>query len=286
MRLGVGLDLSTEDPDEMARQYVQAGYGAAVCPPVSLEQPDRMRQIQTAFARRDVLLAEIGVWNNMLAADPAQRAANLQANVNSLSIAEEMGIPCCVNIAGSFHPTYWDGPHARNLTDEAFEAVVENVRYVIDAVKPKRSKFCIETMPWAVPDSPNSYLKLVASVSREAFGVHLDPVNWINSPERYFNNATMLKESFDLLGKWIVSCHAKDISLDRRLTVHLDEVRPGLGNLDYALYLRLLARLPENISLIIEHLPQSEYALARDHILEVAVKTGVSFHHPAGLAQP
>ena len=282
MRLGVGLHLSTEDPEQIAWQYARAGYGAAVCPPISLEQPDRMQQIRTAFSKQDVLLAEIGVWNNMLVADPAQRAANLAANVNSLSIAEEMGIPCCVNIAGSYDTFQWDGPHPKNITEEAFDATVENARYVIDAVKPKRARFCIETMPWAVPDSPRVYHRLVEAVSREAFGVHLDPVNWINSPYRYFNNAALLEESFELLGKWIVSCHAKDILLDKRLTVHLDEVRPGKGNLDYSLYLRLLSRLSEDISLIIEHLPQEEYPLARDHIMSVAAGTGVAFHFPKG----
>ena len=66
MRLGVGLDTHSDDPEEIARAYVDAGYSAAVCPPVSLDQPERIRAVQAAFARRDVMLAETGAWNNML----------------------------------------------------------------------------------------------------------------------------------------------------------------------------------------------------------------------------
>ena len=57
--------------------------------------------------------------------------------------------------------------------------------------------------------------------------VHLDPVNMICSPQRYFNNAAFLRECFAKLGPYIKSCHAKDILLRDTLTVHLDEMRPG-----------------------------------------------------------
>ena len=58
MRLGVSLDTPSDDPEEIARTYVDAGYSAAVCPPVSLDQPERIRALRETFARHDVLLAE------------------------------------------------------------------------------------------------------------------------------------------------------------------------------------------------------------------------------------
>lgn len=277
MRLGVGLYLDTDDPEEMVRSYVAAGYSAAVCPPVSLEHPEHMRLVREAFERWDVQLAEVGVWNNMLDADPEQRAANVQANITALTVAEEMGARCCVNIAGSYHSTCWDGPHQRNLSEEAFDATVENVRRIIDSVRPKTTHYSLETMPWSIPDSPDSYLRLIQAIDRPAFGVHLDPVNLINSPARYFDNAGLLRECFAKLGPWIVSCHAKDILLREQLTVHLDEVRPGLGELDYGVYLRELSRLPGDVPLILEHLPQEQYPPAQAYLLSVAQQAGVTF---------
>jgi sugar phosphate isomerase/epimerase len=280
MRLGVELDTHSDDPEAIARAYVDAGYSAAVCPPVSLDHPERIRALREAFARHDVMLAEVGVWNNMLDPDPAQRAANVEANVHALALADELGVLCCVNIAGSFNPAHWDGPHPRNLSEEAFELTVQNVRQIIDTVKPKRTFYTLETMPWVIPDSPDSYLKLIEAVDRPMFGVHLDPVNLINCPARYYHNADFLRECFSKLGPWIVSCHGKDIIMRDQLTVHLDEVRPGLGALDYKVFLQELSHLTRDVPLILEHLPQEEYPAAREYVVGVAAEIGLSFHMP------
>jgi sugar phosphate isomerase/epimerase len=80
-----------------------------------------------------------------------------------------------------------------------------------------------------------------------------------------------LRDCFAKLGPWIKSCHAKDITLAPRLTVHLDEARPGLGGLDYPTFLRELRRLDSEIPLLLEHLPNAdEYVLAADYIRSIA----------------
>lgn len=282
MRLGISLEVKSEDPDDIARAYVAAGYSAAVCPPVSLDQPERIAAIRRAFKRHDVLLAETGVWNNMLDPDPDRRAANVAANAQALAVADEVGVLCCVNIAGSFHPTNWDGPHPHNLSAEAFDLTVDNVRQIIDQVQPRRAYYTLETMPWVIPDSIESYLRLIQAIDRSMFRVHLDPVNLINCPSRYYDNAGFLRDCFAQLGQWIISCHGKDILMHEQLTVHLDEVRPGLGALDYGVFLQELNNLPGDIPLIIEHLPQEDYPPARKYILGVAQANGLRFNLPDG----
>jgi sugar phosphate isomerase/epimerase len=284
MRLGASLEIGSDDPEEIARAYAAAGYGAAVCPPLALEQGERIRAIRGAFRRYDVVLAEVGVWNNMLHPDPDRRAANVEANIHALALADEVGALCCVNIAGSFHPAHRDAPHPRNLSDEAFELTVQNVRRIIDAVMPRRALYTLETMPWMIPDSVDSYLGLIEAVDRPMFGVHLDPVNLINCPSRYYGNAELLRECFAKLGPWIVSCHGKDILLREQLTVHLDEVRPGQGALDYKVFLQELSHLPGDVPLILKHLPPEQDPAARDYVVGVAVQAGLSFHSPRGAA--
>ena len=280
MRLGVGLSIPSDDPDTIARTYVQAGYSAAICPAVTLDQPERIRAIRDVFHKHDVLLAEMGVWNNMLHPDPDIRAANLQANIECLAIADEVGVRCCVNIAGSFSPDHWDGPHPKNLSEEAYTLTVQNVRQILEAVKPRRTVYSLETMPWVIPDSIESYQRLIDSIDHPKFGVHLDPVNMINSPNRFYNNAGFLRECFARLGESIVSVHAKDIRMAPELTVHLQEVRPGLGALDYVTFLTEMSKLPVDTPFILEHLPKEEYLPAQAYVLEVANKIGVSFYEP------
>jgi len=278
VRLGGPVFVRTKDPEELARAHRKLGYRAAYCPNVPLGDADLLRAHREAFARHDVVLAEVGRWCNLMEADPEKRRKNLENVTQGLALAEAIGARCCVDIAGSFHPTSWFGPHPDNLSPRFFDAAVENARKIIDAVKPKRAKFCYEMMGWAIPDSVESQLRLLKAVDREAFGVHLDPCNLINCPERFYRNTDLLHECFDKLGRWIVSCHAKDLAWDIEMNIHFREVRPGLGSLDYATFLKRLAALPQEPPLMLEHLGSApEYDQAREHLFQVGKDAGISF---------
>jgi sugar phosphate isomerase/epimerase len=278
IRLGGPIFVKSDDPEELALAHRKLGYGAAYCPRVDLKDPARIRAVKDAFAKHDVVIAEVGRWVNLLDADTEKRAANLKLVTDGLAVADEVGALCCVDIAGSYSTKEWFGPHPDNLSPRFFDAAVENARNIIDAVKPKRAKFSYEVMGWAVPDSADSYLKLIRAIDRKAFAVHLDPCNVVNSPERFYRNTDLLNECFDKLGPWIVSCHAKDLTWDVEMNVHFREVRPGAGSMDYCTYLRRLAALPQQPPLMLEHLPSAEeYDKARAHILELGGKLGVHF---------
>lgn len=278
IRLGGPLFNASGDPDELARAHRDQGYRAAYCPNVGLDQPDRIRAFRDAFQRHGVVIAEVGRWVNLLDADASKRAANLKLVTDGLALAEEIGAFCCVDIAGSFNPTVWYGPHPDNLSKRFFDAAVENARKIIDAVKPRHAKFCFEMMGWALPDSADSCLRLLRAVDRKAFGVHLDPANLVNSPARFYRNAHLINDCFDKLGRWIVSCHAKDLAWEIEMNVHFREVRPGLGSLDYSTFLRRLAQLPHQPPLMLEHLSTAEeYDAARQYIVAKGSGLGVRF---------
>jgi sugar phosphate isomerase/epimerase len=276
VRLGGPLSLDSADPEAIAKAHREAGYSAAYCPPASLNDSGHIRAIEKAFARQDVVLAEVGRWVNLLDADPAKRAANLKQVTEGLALADAVGARCCVDIAGSYSKEAWYGPDPRNFSREFFDAAVENARAIIDAVKPGRSRFCYEMMGWAIPESPDRYLELIRAVDRPAFAVHLDPCNLVNCPERFYRNTDLLNECFDKLGKHIVSCHAKDLSWEVEMNIHFKEVRPGAGSLDYVTYLKRLGTLPQQPPLMLEHLPSAEeYDRARRHLINLARESNV-----------
>ncbi|MBI4585849.1 MAG: hypothetical protein HY717_17710 [Planctomycetes bacterium] len=133
-------------------------------------------------------------------------------------------------------------------------------------------------MGWALPDSPDAYLRLIKAVDREAFAVHVDVCNLVNSPSRFYRNGELIQEVFDKLGRWIVSCHAKDLAWDVEMNIHFREVRPGAGHIDYPAYLKQVAGLPHDAPLMLEHLPNAvEYDQARQHLFELGKKIGVHF---------
>jgi sugar phosphate isomerase/epimerase len=275
---GLSRDPKKSDPEELAAAHRKLGYRAAYCPAVTLDDKDRIRDITTAFAKHDVIIAEVGRWVNLLAADTTEREANLAKVTEGLALADAVGARCCVDIAGSFNPQSWHGPHPDNLSPKFFDATVENARKIIDAVKPKRARFCYEMMGWSLPDSADSYLRLIKAIDREGFGVHLDPCNILNSPSRFYHSGDVINECFDKLGPWIVSCHAKDLTWDIEMNLHFREVPLGEGTLDYTTYLKRLAALPADVPLMIEHMKGAEeYDKCRRYLFDLAPKIGVRF---------
>jgi sugar phosphate isomerase/epimerase len=278
IRFGGPIFLKSDDPDALAREHRRLGYSAAYCPGVKLQDTEKIRAIEKAFAAQNVAIAEVGAWNNMLDPDPAKREANLKSVSERLALADAIGARCAVNIAGSYNPKIWYGPHNQNFSRKFFDATVENVRRVVDAVKPKRTRFALEMMGWALPSGPDEYLDLIKAVDRKSFGVHLDICNGINSPARFYGNAAFIEECFRKLGRYIVSCHAKDLEWVVGMNVHFKEVIPGRGELDYRAYLLGMAGLPNDAPLMIEHLKGAEeYDEARNHILKVGRDLGLAF---------
>ena len=277
MILGGYVFKKYSDPESWAAAVKSYSYGAAYCP-IGIEADDgEVKAYAQAAEQAGIVIAEVGAWSNPISPNEETRLQAQELCKKSLALADEIGACCCVNIAGSRSADGWYYPHPDNLTEETFDMIVEVVRDIIDAVKPVRTFYALETMSWIFPDSPESYFRLMKAIDRDRLGVHFDPVNMICSPNRFFNNAAFLRDCFEQLGPYVKSCHAKDIALGARMTVHLDEVRPGLGALDYKTFLRELERWAPKAPLMIEHLEtEEEYALATDFIRSTAGEAGVA----------
>jgi sugar phosphate isomerase/epimerase len=278
IRLGGPIFLKSDDPRELAREHRRLGYSAAYCPPTKAADTPRIRATEQAFAAENVVIAEVGAWCNMLDPDAAKRRQNLDYVTERMALADAVGARCCVDYAGSFNPKIPWGPDPKNLSAEFLDATVENCRKIIDAVKPTRSVFSIEMMGWNLPDSPDAYLDLIRAVDRKRFAVHMDVCNGINSPRKFYANGKFIAECFSKLGRWIVSCHAKDLQWVPELNVHFLEVIPGRGSLDYAEYLKQIARLSVDAPLMLEHLKTpDEYNEGHAYIEKVGHEAGVTF---------
>src|SRR5689334_8300055 len=113
VRLGGPVFLKSEDPVELAKEHRRLGYSAAYCPNVKLDDRERQRGIEKAFAAENVVIAEVGAWKNMLDPDSGKRKENLAYVVERCAITEAVGARCCVDIAGSYNPDVWYGMHPR-----------------------------------------------------------------------------------------------------------------------------------------------------------------------------
>ncbi|MCU6791793.1 sugar phosphate isomerase/epimerase [Paenibacillus sp. WQ 127069] len=257
MRIGGQVFVEQQNPENWALALKEAGFRATPFPiRTEAEQKDLEDYVKQANLY-DIKISEVGAWSNPLSRDEEQRKQAISYCIQRLELAEHIGAQCCVNIAGS-RGLKWDGPDPDNFSTATFDLIVETTREIIDAVKPERTVYALEMMPWIFPDSADSYLALIKAIDRKGFGVHFDPVNIVISPRIYYRTGELIRDFFSKLGPYIRNCHAKDIVLRDHLTLHFDEVLPGQGNLDYRVLLSELNKLHPDIALTIEHLKTNE----------------------------
>ena len=279
MRLGGTVTGAWKTPEEWEALLVQSRF-RAVTAPFDCRTP---REVTGALleicARHDVMIAEVGVWKNLFDPDPARAAEAMAYAKGQLALAEETGVPCCVNIAGTASEAGWDAADRSNFTDETYGRIVDSVRQILDSVRPRRAYYCLEPMPWMVPDSPEGYLQLIRDVDRPQFGAHMDFVNMINCPRRYLAPEAFIEKCFATLSGHIKSTHIKDIRMHpTNLTALLYECAPGEGALDYAQVLRIMDRhLPADAPVLLEHMDTFEaYAAAYDYVFAAAARAGTA----------
>jgi sugar phosphate isomerase/epimerase len=266
----------TSDPERWVGLVKKEGYSASYCPVQPGADDATIRSYENAAKKAGIIISEVGAWSNPISKDDKIRHEAIKKCKDSLALADQIGAQCCVNISGS-RGDVWDGPDPDNFSKDTFDLIVQTTREIIDAVKPLRTFYTLETMPWIFPDSPDSYLELMKAIDRKQLAVHLDPVNMISSPRRYYSNGAFIRECFEKLGPYIKNCHAKDIRLTDELTVHLDEVLLGTGGLDYYVFLKELSKL-KDIPLMLEHLEtEEEYKQAASNVRKIGASAGIEF---------
>ena len=91
MRLGGQVFVDSADPEVVAKAHREAGYRAAFAPwGLRLAETERIAAIREAYAGQDVVIAEVGVWNNLMDPDEGKRKANIEAMKEGLALAEEL----------------------------------------------------------------------------------------------------------------------------------------------------------------------------------------------------
>lgn len=258
MLLGISSCLEHSSPEDWAAKHVALGLKCVNFPVDYLAGEDVYMAYKEAADKAGLVIAEVGVWRNTLAADPEERAHWIDYAINQLRMADRIGAICCVNVVGTPYGPRWDGGYRENFSSELWTMAVEMIQQIIDTAQPKHTLFCIESMPWMIPSNPDEYLRLIKDVNRPQFGAHLDVVNMITSPERYFFNDKFLDECFAKLKGHICSCHLKDINLKEEYTFQLQECACGEGTLDIKRYIRLAEAENPDMPMIIEHLTTDE----------------------------
>ena len=277
MRLGGPVFKKVGSVKELVGLHQKMGYGAAYTK--YIEDPAERDEYKKAFAEADIVLAELGAYGiNILDTDTKLRQKNIDSICERLEHADAMGARCCVMHGGSIETGGWGKANPLNLSEKSFYETVKIIQSIIDKVKPSFTKLVMETESYLFPDSPEIYARFIEVIDRSEFAVHLDPVNIIASPRRYYYNDQFIKRCFALLGPNIVSCHAKDLNMAPIYpTIKIDETFIGDGIINYDVYLREIEKLNPCPTLMIEHLNENQLEKGLKFIFKKADDLGIVF---------
>ena len=101
MILGISSPLRHRSPREWAAKHKALGLEAVVFPVDHLAGEEAVMAYKAAADEAGLSIAEVGVWRNTLAADPAERRRWTEYAIGQLRMADAIGASCCVNVVGT-----------------------------------------------------------------------------------------------------------------------------------------------------------------------------------------
>ena len=242
-----------------------------------------MREVRAVLEEHDVVVFEVAGYCNMLHTDEAKRQANLKRLARAIEAADKIGCRMVGTITGSRNPEteeYGDNyaVHPDNWTLETWKLTIAGIRQILDDTAGMQAALGMEAQVTTNLDGPLAHRRLMDDIGSDRVKVNLDPTNMCHL-HNHFHTSALIDECFDLLGEDIYGCHAKDtFVLPHSQTVHVQEVCPGRGRMDYGLYLARLSRLEWSRSLLPEHIPADQFPEAYAYIRKVAAEVGVAIH--------
>lgn len=279
MRLGAYILRPYRNAEEYIALLREKGYRAAYCPEYiqSVHQQAEIDELKSGLHANDITLAEVGTWVNPLSPDRKEREAAEALLIERLALADALEARCCVNVIGSMSKEYWYAPCAQNYTDAFLEAAVSVYQKIIDAVDVKNTRMTFEVMPYCLLDDTQGYLRFLKALDRpQQTGVHLDFANMLHDPRTYYGHRAIFRDAVERLGPQLASVHVKDLRLDpQALNTQIHEVELGCGGLDLGCVLDALAALPDEIPVMLEHLPDERaYDRSAAHLRALADERG------------
>jgi sugar phosphate isomerase/epimerase len=244
---------------------------------------DKCTTIRNTFRDHNLPICCISGYTNIIHPDKDERARRVGYLKEIIKHAQYLGSPYVISETGTYNTESDWVHHEKNKTEEGFEECRKVIADLSQFAYDHGAVFLLETYVNNVVGSVEETVKMFAQVDHPGLGLLMDPTNYFES-HNIDKMDQILHQVFDTLQDKIKIGHAKDVkrSGDDKAEKHADigdadaleshtfrgvgEIElpaPGLGSLNYDLYLKLLARKHPNIPMIIEHLEESDVPRAK-----------------------
>jgi sugar phosphate isomerase/epimerase len=239
--------------------------------------------IRRTFRDHNLPICCISGYTNIVHPDPGVRAARLSHLRQIITHARFLGTPYVISETGTFDPDSDWVAHPANATERGWDDCREVISELARHAHDHGAVFVLETYVNNVVGSIAQTLRMFNEVNHPGLGLLMDPANYFEAHNIDRMDAT-LNAVFDALGDRILIAHAKDVKragadksekhsdignrdaaegLTFRGVGEIELPAPGLGELNYDLYLARLGKIHPNIPIIVEHLDEADAPRAK-----------------------
>ena len=287
------------DIDETIRRIKKDGF-SCVQLDVSFKDCDAAKEyltkekanlIRDKFRDANLPIVAISAYTNLIHHDPEKKKANLDYMKMIMERALDLGCPYVASETGTKNlesDWVWD---EANETELAYEETAEAIAEIVKFGKEVGATYIVENYVNNVIGSIEQLQRLFSDINMPNLKLICDPTNYFTE-ELMHDIDGQLQRIFHALSDKMVIAHAKDIKFAedfgvKQADIDADESHvfrgsgavelpaPGLGCLNYDLYVNLLAKYHPNIPLIIEHLDEGDIPRAKKFVDGVLKRQGV-----------
>jgi len=251
---------------------------------------EKCHLIRDAFREANLPIVAVSGYTNLVHPNPLKRKENISNLKTLLKFARDLGSPYVISETGTFNEESDWVYDEKNGTEEAYENICEIVTELTKFAYDHGSIFLIENYVNNIIGTVDQLLRLFSDVNHPALGLLMDPTNYF-SDNNIDDVDGELNRVFNALGDKIKVAHAKDCKraeniAEKHANIDADEAHtfrgagsvelpaPGLGILNYDLYLKRLSAIHPNIPLIIEHLDEADIPRAKKFVDDKLKKIG------------
>ncbi len=241
---------------------------------------EKCTRIVETFRDHHLPICAISGYTNIVHPDAGERRRRIELLKEIIRHAQYLGTPYVISETGTFDADSDWVAHPKNKTEEGFDECRAIIADLAQHAYDHGAQFLLETYVNNVVGSVEETVRMFAEVDHPGLGLLMDPTNYFEA-HNIDAMARVLHQVFDTLQDRVRIAHAKDVKRsgadksEKHAAIDASEAHsfrgvgeielpaPGMGELDYDLYLKLLARKHPNIPMIIEHLEEEDVARAK-----------------------
>jgi sugar phosphate isomerase/epimerase len=239
------------------------------------------RAIRRSFDAAGLGVAAVSGYVNLIAPDPERKRQAAARLDRILAHANLLGSPFVVTETGTKHPDDDWAAHPDTAKPGVYEEFRDAIGRAAETAARAGAVVLIEGAVGNVIDSPAAVARLFRDVPSPSLGLLMDPTNYLDASNLDRQGEVIAALFGPEIEPRVRVAHAKDVRRirdgeRRERHNHLPGVldpdaewpAPGMGEMDYDLYLRLLARRHGDVAIILEHLEERDVPRSKRFVEE------------------